>query len=186
MRKLVAHLVERGHRRIGFVAGAPELSLQADRYAGYREGLADANITLDKSLIVNGDLTRAGGYLAGQQLLALPDRPTAIIGINDLTAIGVMRAASEARLVIGQDLAVAGFDGLEDAAHTDPPLTTLNQPVYDIARGVVRMLLTIIGGEAPAEPHILLKPELIIRPSTAGEARFFRGASKTFWNPRSS
>jgi LacI family transcriptional regulator len=168
MRKLVAHLVERGHRRIGFVAGAPELSLQADRYAGYREGLADANITLDKSLIVNGDLTRAGGCLAGQQLLALPDRPTAIIGINDLTAIGVMRAASEARLVIGQDLAVAGFDGLEDAAHTDPPLTTLNQPVYDIARGVVRMLLTIIGGEAPAEPHILLKPELIIRPSTAG------------------
>jgi LacI family transcriptional regulator len=168
MRKLVAHLVERGHRRIAFVSAPPDLIIQADRYAGYRDGLAEANIDWDESLTVEGDLTRAGGYQAGQQLLALPNRPTAIIGINDLTAIGVMRAASEVGLVVGPDLAVAGFDGLEDAAQTDPPLTTLNQPVYDIARRVVGMLLKIVGGEALAEPHLLLQPELIVRQSTTG------------------
>ena len=166
MRKLVAHLVERGHRRIAFVSASSNLSLQADRYAGYCAGLEEANITRDESLTVAGDLTRAGGYQAGQQLLALPDRPTAIIGVNDLTAMGVMRAASEAGLVVGRDLAVAGFDGIEDAAQTSPPLTTLSQPVYTIARRVVGMMLDVINGVALAEPHVLLQPELITRPST--------------------
>jgi LacI family transcriptional regulator len=167
MRKLVTHLVERGHRRIAFVSASADLSIQADRYAGYCAGLAEANLAVDESLTVEGDLTRTGGYQAGQALLSLPHRPTAIIGVNDLTAMGVMRAAAEAGLVTGRDLAVAGFDGLEDAANTDPPLTTLNQPVYDIARRVVGMLVQIINGEAPTEPHVLLQPELIIRQSTS-------------------
>lgn len=168
MRSLVAHLVERGHRRIAFVSASPDLGFQAERYRGYRDGLAAANIALDESLTAEGDLTRTGGYQAGKRLLALPNRPTAIIGVNDLTAMGVMRAASEIGLEIGSELAVAGFDGIEDTAHTDPPLTTLNQPVYDIARQAVGMLLKIIEGETLAEPHVLLQPELIIRQSTAG------------------
>jgi DNA-binding LacI/PurR family transcriptional regulator len=168
MRSLVAHLVERGHQRIAFVAASPDLGFQAERYRGYRDGLAAANIALDESFTAEGDLTRTGGYQAGKRLLALPNRPTAIIGVNDLTAIGVMRAASEIGLRVGSELAVAGFDGIEDTAHTDPPLTTLNQPVYDIARQAVGMLLKIIEGEALSEPHVLLQPELIIRQSTAG------------------
>lgn len=168
IRMLMAHLIEHGHRRIAFVSAPSDLTFQADRFAGYRDGLLEAGIALDESLVAEGDLTRVGGYLAGRRLLAQPDRPTAILGVNDLTAIGVMRAASERGLVVGRDLAVAGFDGIEDAAHTDPPLTTLNQPVYIIARRLVEMVLKVASGDVLAEPQILLQPELTIRASTTG------------------
>lgn len=165
---LVAHLVARGHRRIAYIGAPATLTLQADRFAGYCDGLAAAGITFDPSLVAEGNLTRMGGYQAAQRLLALPQPPTAIVGVNDLTAIGAMRAARERGLVIGRDLAVAGFDGTEDAEHADPPLTTLNQPVYEIARRLVRMLLALIAGEPLAERHVLLQPELIVRASTGG------------------
>lgn len=165
---LVAHLVARGYRRIAYIGASSTLTLQADRFAGYREGLAAAGIAFDPALVVEGNLTRMGGYRAAQQLLALPQPPTAIIGVNDLTAIGAMRAARERGLVIGRDLAVAGFDGTEDAEHADPPLTTLNQPVYDIARQLVKMLLALITGEPLAERKVVLRPQLIIRASTGG------------------
>jgi len=72
------------------------------------------------------------------------------------------------RAIVGRDLAVAGFDGIEDAEHTQPPLTTLNQPVYELARRLVSMLLSLLDGEPLAERHILLQPELIVRESTGG------------------
>ncbi len=165
---LVAHLVARGHRRIAYIGAPATLTLQRDRFAGYRHGLAAAGIEFDPSFVAEGDLTRMGGYQAAQRLLDLPQPPTAIIGVNDLTAIGAMRAARERGLVIGRDLAVAGFDGTEDAEHADPPLTTLNQPVYDIARQLVRMLLALIAGEPLAERQVVLQPELIVRESTGG------------------
>ncbi|MER3544534.1 MAG: LacI family transcriptional regulator [Chloroflexota bacterium] len=165
---LVAHLVARGHRRIAYIGAPATLTLQADRFAGYCDGLAAAGITFDPSLVTEGNLTRMGGYQAAQRLLALPQPPTAIVGVNDLTAIGAMRAARERGLVIGRDLAVAGFDGTEDAEHADPPLTTLNQPVYEIARRLVRMLLALIAGEPLAERRVVLQPELIVRASTGG------------------
>lgn len=165
---LVAHLVARGHRRIAYIGAPSTLTLQADRFAGYCDGLAAAGITFDPSLVTEGNLTRMGGYQAAQRLLALPQPPTAILGVNDLTAIGAMRAARERGLVIGRDLAVAGFDGTEDAEHADPPLTTLNQPVYEIARRLVRMLLALIASEPLAERRVVLQPELIVRESTGG------------------
>ncbi len=164
--ELVAYLVERGYRRIAFVGASPDLVLQVDRLAGYRDGLVAAGIAFDESLVAEGNLTRAGGYQAAQRLLTLPDPPTAIIGVNDLTAIGVMRAAYERGLVVGRDVAVAGYDGIEDAEQTQPPLTTLNQPVYDIARRLVQMLLALINGEPLSERHVLHQPELILRAST--------------------
>ncbi len=168
MRALMAHLVERGHRRIAFVGAPPDLWLQPDRFAGYRAGLEAAGISFDEALVGAGDLTRNGGYQAARHLLAQPELPTAIIGANDLTAIGVMRAAHELGLVVGRDLAVAGFDGTEAAEHTHPPLTTLNQPVYDIARRLTQMLIAEIQGEALEERWIMLQPELILRASTGG------------------
>ena len=163
---LVSHLVERGHRRIAFIGAPPDLMLQSVRLEGYRGGLAAAGLPFDTKLVAEGNLTRQGGYEAAQRLLAMPDPPSAIIGINDLTAIGAMNAAHEKGLAIGRDLAIAGYDGIEDAEHTRPPLTTLNQPVYDIARRLVKMLLALIANESLAEPQILLQPELIIREST--------------------
>ncbi|HKZ86343.1 MAG TPA: LacI family DNA-binding transcriptional regulator [Anaerolineae bacterium] len=165
---LVRHLVERGHRRVAYIGASPDLVLQSDRLAGYRDGLAAAGIAFDESLVAEDSLTRAGGYRAAQRLFDLPNPPTAIIGVNDLTAIGAMRAVRERGLVVGRDLAVAGFDGIEDAEHTHPPLTTLNQPVYDLARRLMLMLLAQINGEPLPERHVLLQPELLVRESTGG------------------
>jgi len=165
---MVKHLAERGHTRIAYI-GAPEnLTLQVDRLAGFRDGLQAAGLTLDEALITEGDLTRAGGYEAAQRLLSLREPPTAIMGVNDLTAIGAMRAAHERGLVVGRDVAVAGYDGIEDGEHTHPPLTTLKRSVYDLARRLVNMLLAIIAGEPLAERQVMLPPELIVRGSTGG------------------
>jgi LacI family transcriptional regulator len=166
--RLVQHLAERGHQRIGYVGAAPDLMLQIDRLAGYRDGLQAAGLPFEAALVAEGDLTRAGGYRAAQSLLGLKQPPTAIIGANDLTAIGVMRAAHERGLRVGHDLAVAGYDGIEEGEHALAPLTTLKQPVYDIARRLVQMLLQEIEGRTLVEKKVLLQPELVVRASTGG------------------
>ncbi len=164
--QLVKHLVERGHRRIAYIGAPAKFTLQVERFAGYQQGLAEAGIVFDETLVAESDLTRTGGYQTALRLLALPERPTTIIGVNDLTAIGAMRAAREQGLIVGRDIAIAGYDGTEDSEHTDPPLTTLKQPIYDTAQHLVEMLLKRIVSEPIAESHIILQPELIIREST--------------------
>lgn len=167
--QLVQHLAKHGHRRIAYIGAPAKFTLQAERFAGYQQGLSDAGIAFDETLVIESDLTRTGGYQAALQLFKRARRPTALMCVNDLTAIGAMRAAREHGIVIGRDLAVTGYDGTEDSEHTDPPLTTLKQPIYDTAQRLVEMLLKHIAGEPMAEPHIILQPELIIRDSTALE-----------------
>jgi LacI family transcriptional regulator len=163
---LMAHLIEMGHSRIGYIGGPSYLSLQANRFSGYREGLLAAGLRYDPELVLESDLTRAGGYQNGLRLLNLPQPPTAIACVNDLTAIGLMRAARECGLEAGRDLAVAGFDGIEESEHTSPPLTTLVQPVYEIARRLLAMLFQILHGEPVSEPRQNIQAELVIRKST--------------------
>lgn len=163
---LVQHLVERGYRRIAYI-GAPDIfTLQADRFSGFRDGLEAAGIAFDETLLAEGDLSRTGGYQAALQLLDLPDPPSAIIGVNDLTAIGAMRAAHERGLVVGRDLAVAGYDGTDDSEHCQPSLTTLKQPVYETSRRLASMLLKRLAGEPIELMQQIVQPELIIREST--------------------
>ncbi|HQY26133.1 MAG TPA: substrate-binding domain-containing protein, partial [Thermoflexales bacterium] len=95
-------------------------------------------------------------------------RPTALIGMNDMTALGAMRAANELGLQVGRDVAIAGFDGIDDGAHASPPLTTLIQPAYSIARQSVQMLVALINGDPIVERQIVLQPELVARASTLG------------------
>lgn len=165
---LVRHLIERGHRRIAYVGAPRTVTLQSDRLAGYCDGLAAAGIPFDQALVAPGDLSRTGGYQAALQLLALRRPPTAIVCVNDLTAIGALRAAHEAGLDVGRTFAVAGYDGTDDAEHTLPPLTTLKQPIYETARRLVGMLLARLEGKTVAEPRVILQPELIVRDSTGG------------------
>lgn len=165
---LVRHLVERGYRRIAYIGAPLIFTLQGDRYAGYCNGLAAAGIEFDPILVSEGDLSRNGGYQAAQGLLALPNPPTAIIGINDLTAIGAMRAARERGLVVGRDLAVTGYDGTDDSEHSQPPLTTLRQPVYETSRQLVALLIARINSGKMDNVQRIIQPELIIRESTGG------------------
>jgi LacI family transcriptional regulator len=163
---LVRHLAERGHKRIAYIGAPAIFTLQADRFAGYCDGLAAVGIHFEASLVMEGDLSRNGGYQAAMQLLALPVPPTAIIGANDLTAVGAMRAARERGLAVGRDLAVAGYDGTEDSEHSQPPLTTLKQPVYETSRQLLAILVARINGEKMDTLQKIVQPELIIREST--------------------
>lgn len=166
IRRLVDYLTRQGHEHIAYIGAASELAIQADRYSGFRQGLQEAALTLQPDLVKEGDLTRQGGLKAAQKLLSASTRPSAIICINDLTAIGAIQAATELGFVVGKDIAITGFDGIEAAEHTQPPLTTLNQPINVIARDLVRLLLAEIRGEPISERHIQIVPELIIRAST--------------------
>ncbi|HZW04495.1 MAG TPA: LacI family DNA-binding transcriptional regulator, partial [Anaerolineaceae bacterium] len=171
MQRLVAHLVSLGHRRIAYI-GAPErFGFQAERLAGYREGLAAAGLPPRPDYVAGGDLTQAGGRRAALHLLALPEPPTAILGATDLTAIGAIHAAHERGLTVGRDLAVTGFDGTTYAETMQPALTTLDQPLYAIARRLVALLLASLGripGEPAGQMQVTLTPEVIVRASSAG------------------
>ena len=166
--ELMAYLTNQGHSRIAYIGGWPELKIEHDRYAGYQAGLKAASISPEPALVTRGDLTPEGGYQAAGRLLNLSQPPTAIVCVNDLTAIGAMHAAHERGLKVGRDIAIAGFDGIADSAHTQPPLTTLDQPVYTIARQLVTMLLALINGQPLAERQVKIEPKLIIRASTGG------------------
>jgi LacI family transcriptional regulator len=165
---LIDHLVSLGHRRIAYIGANPDLRIQADRFAGYQQGLQEHGLTVDSHLVVQGDLTNEGGYRCAKSLLTLPDPPTAIACIDDQTAIGVLHAARELGWSVGQNLAVAGFDGIQGFEHTQPPLTTVNQPVFQIARRLVQLLVQLITGKLLIEEQLQIEPELVIRQSTAG------------------
>jgi len=165
-KRLVMHLVEKGHQRLAYIGAAPNLIIQIERFLGYKSGLEQAGISYDQNLVIEGDLTEEGGYQAAKKLLALPKPPTAILGCNDLTAIGALKAAHEADLQVGKDLAIAGYDGIQETATTNPPLTTLRQPTYEIARQLARMLISITKGNSLDESHVVIEPNLILRAST--------------------
>jgi DNA-binding LacI/PurR family transcriptional regulator len=166
--QLVTHLSERGFRRIAYVGGPEHLKIQADRLAAYRQSLDVAGLQLDPELVAAGDLTNLGGYAAAKALLTAPRPPDALVCINDETACGVIHAAHERGLTVGQNLAVAGFDGVQASAYTEPPLTTLDTLVYDIARQLVRLLVGEITHQPLPERCSVIQPRLLVRQSTGG------------------
>jgi LacI family transcriptional regulator len=163
---LIVHLVKKGHQRIAYIGAHTNLVVQADRFRGYQEGLAASGIPFDADLVKQGDLTEEGGYRTALELLQMHPRPTAILGCNDLTALGVVRAAKDRGIYIGTELAIAGYDGIKETEFTNPPLTTLYQPTYEIARMLARMLIQVVNGAALEETCVTIRPRLIIRAST--------------------
>jgi len=166
MTRLTRHLIEKGHRRIAFLGGPAELSLQFERSSGYRQALQAAGILLDPQLEVQGDLSEQSGYELALRLLNSPEPPTALIGCNDLTALGVHRAALEMGLNIGEEIAVAGYDGLPETEFTVPPITTLVQPTYEIARKLAELLIDQIDNVVSERTVERIAPELKLRAST--------------------
>ncbi|MFZ1042318.1 MAG: LacI family DNA-binding transcriptional regulator [Anaerolineales bacterium] len=168
MFKLIAHLVERGYKRIAYIGGDPNLKIDLDRLQGYQAGLKSTGIESDPAWIVHDNMTSAGGYHAAELLFALPVPPTALVCINDTTAIGAMHAAHEHGMIVGRDIAIAGFDGIADSAYASPPLTTLDQPIYTIARQLANMILTMALGKTLENKQVKIQPKLLIRSSTGG------------------
>lgn len=166
---LVQHLLERGFSRFAFIGGFNELTTHVDRLHWFQSALTKCGSACDAQNILSTEMTIAAGYEAANGLFSQSIPPDAILCINDETAFGAIEAAREHGLNIGKDVAIAGFDGMKDSQHTVPPLTTLDIPVPDIARQLVRMLLAILQKETLPEDEIIIRPNLLIRASTGGE-----------------
>ncbi|MGD2205974.1 MAG: LacI family DNA-binding transcriptional regulator [Anaerolineae bacterium] len=163
------HLTQLGHRRIAYITGPADHSDDLDRLAGYRHILTEFGITFDPDLVVQGTGRGDGGERAWPALAALDEPPTAVFCYNDMTAIGLLRAARRAGLAIPQDLAVVGFDNIPFAAYVNPPLTTIAQPMLDLGKQAVEMALALMSDENPENEsvsNIVVQGQLIVRESS--------------------
>jgi DNA-binding LacI/PurR family transcriptional regulator len=164
------HLLGLGHRRIAVVGGPDWILCSRARMDGYRAAMDAAGVPVDPELTSHGQFQVEEGVRKGRSLLRRTDRPTAIIAGNDLQALGVYQAAREARLHIPEDLSVVGFDDLPVAQWVGPPLTTIRQPLFEMAAAAAELVLALARGEQPVQTRIELATELVIRESTAPPA----------------
>jgi LacI family transcriptional regulator len=169
----VSHLVALGHRRIGFITGNQEMGCSRDRLVGYREAIASAGLPSDDSLVREGNFHQPLAYERTRELLALPEPPTAIFAANDVSAYGVMDAVRDAGLRIPEHVSVIGFDDIPGAESTNPPLTTIRQPLREMGRLATRMLFELITEPQREVKRVELPTELIAR----GTCRPIMGSS---------
>lgn len=160
------HLMQLGHRRIGFITGRMAHASARQRLQGYTDALAAAGIDYDAELVREGNWFHEYGFGQTQALLDLEQPPTAIVASNDLTAFGAIQAAHERGLHVGTDISITGFDDIDMAAMITPSLTTIRQPMAQMGETAVDLLVRRINGEPIAESHVCLDTELIIRDST--------------------
>jgi DNA-binding LacI/PurR family transcriptional regulator len=164
------HLVDLGHRRIGYIHGMADWAEAQDRLAGYRDVQAKNGLPFDETLVKQGDWGVDSGYRAGLEFMAMAERPTAIFAGNDIMAMGAMYAITEAGLKIPEDIAMVGYDDRDFAAWTRPTLTTVRMPSYEMGQAAARSLLRQIAGEA-LEDATQIPGELIIRESCGAKVR---------------
>ncbi|MFF2329840.1 MULTISPECIES: LacI family DNA-binding transcriptional regulator [unclassified Streptomyces] len=162
------HLTGLGHRRIGVISGPSRMMCSRARVDGYRAGLETAGLPFDPELIREGEFQHEAGYTTGLELLRLPDPPTALFAGNDLQALGVYEAARELGLRIPEDLSVVGFDDLPLTRWIGPPLTTVRQPLIEMAETAARLVLDLARGDRPSTTRVDLATKLVVRSSTAG------------------
>ena len=160
------HLVTLGHTRIGVIKGDPSHAASDARLVGTMQALATAGIALHPELIEAGLFTFDSGLAAARRLLALDPPPSAILAQNDDMAAAAITAARECGLHVPEDLSVVGFDDSDISRVVWPPLTTIRQPVQDMAYRAMDMLLHMLKGE-PEQGDVHLAHELMIRRSTA-------------------
>jgi DNA-binding LacI/PurR family transcriptional regulator len=161
------HLLELGHRRIAIISGPKDVLCSQARLAGFRSAHDEAGLPVDPDLVHYGNFYVDAGYEHGMELLSRPDRPTAIFAGSDLQAMGVLRAARRLGLHVPEQLSMIGYDNLPMSAWIEPALTTVNQPLRDMAGTAARMLLDLARGEELSTSRIDLVTELVVRESTA-------------------
>jgi LacI family transcriptional regulator len=161
------YLISLGHRRIGAITGPPGWVATEDRRRGYRAALAAANIPFDAALEVEADFEIPDGEAAARRLLGTSNPPTAVFAFNDNIAIGTMRAARELGLRVPEDLSIVGFDDVEHASIVTPRLTTVRQPLAEMGRTAVSLLVRLLEQQSVETLSIQLATRLVIRESTA-------------------
>lgn len=173
-REMTAHLLGLGHQRIGFVVGHPDLSASHERLEGYREALDLAGATFDPGLVAQGFFTYRSGLDAAEQLLSLEDAPSAIFCSNDDMAAATVAIAHRRGLDVPGDLTVCGFDDIALATTIWPELTTIHQPITQMSRRAVELLVTLIRNKKIDEignQRICVEHKLVRRQSDAAPRR---------------
>ena len=188
-RSMAEHLLGHGYRRLGYISGTDYTPDNRERLRGLRDVLAQHGLSLPGEYIAHGNYLRDSGFRAMQELLALSPRPEAVFAANDQMAADAIMAALAAGLVVPDDIAVVGFDDGPFARYTNPPLTTVSQPVYDLGRQAAQTALQASRADrdsAPMTPRLVQLPtQLVVRqscgcpPSPAGPDR---AAERADWD----
>lgn len=161
------HLIDLGHRRIGLITNAPfEYTSAQQRRQGYLNELKKSAISPDATLVRQGGFTPESGYSAMEELLKLPEPPTAIFVASDVVAAGAFQAIKNSGKRIPEDISVVGFDDIPMAPFLDPSLTTIRLPAYDLGWAAGERLAKLILGQKLTEQGVLLETELIVRKSS--------------------
>lgn len=165
-RTVSAHLVDLGHRRIGVIGGPGDWLASQSRLAGHTSALAEAGVLPTPELLRSIEPTADWGYDAACELLDLPDRPTALVAFNDKAAVGALRAAYERGLRVPEDLSITGFDDIDLSRSTVPRLTTVRQPLEEMGRMAVSLLMRLLDRHTVDALHVELATQLVLRGST--------------------
>ena len=165
-RAVAEHLVGLGHRRIAYIGDQFGYQSDTERFAGYKEALDAAGIPFFPELVVRGDGKPEAAMRAMNDLLALNSPPTAVCCYNDMSALGAMRSIHMQGLRVPEDISIAGFDDLFVASYTQPPLTTVRQPMRRMGQLAMENLIKLMSGQESVV-RIKIHAELIVRESTA-------------------
>jgi DNA-binding LacI/PurR family transcriptional regulator len=166
MRAVAEHMIALGHRRIAYIGDRFGYQSDSERLAGYRAALGAAGLPAPDELVAQGDGGAEGAMRAMEQLLAIAKAPTAVCCYNDMTALGAMRCLRNRGLRVPDDISIAGFDDLFFAAYTEPPLTTIRQPMRRMGQMAMESLLKLMEGKESVT-QVQIEPELVVRHSTA-------------------
>jgi len=164
--ELVDHLIDLGHTRIAIISGGETNPSSLQRLSGFRKAHERAGLTVDENLIFHGEYTIDSGEALTREILQLKQRPTAIFCMCDESALGALHILHSQGLKIPGDIAVAGFDDIRFATVVTPSLTTVAQPVLELGKHCVELLIRLIENKPVANPHIVLPHKLMIRGST--------------------
>lgn len=167
--EMVKAMLDKGHRRIGFVRGPEGFRSSVERQSGFLDALEQAGIEQPAELMAQGDYRFASGLNAGRQLLALADRPTAIVSSNDEMAAGILHAANEARISVPDDIELLGFDNTGTASFVWPPLTTVHWPIEEMGRlAAFKLVPGFLGSEiGGVDPETVVVPAHIVERASA-------------------
>lgn len=165
-REATNHLIELGHKRIAFISGLLNSDVCRDRLSGYKSALENSDIELDSKLIYKGDYSYESGEKGAKQLLSIANPPSAIVCANDSMAIGAMKVIRESGFNIPEDISVVGFDDIDVSSRVFPSLTTIAVPINIMAEEAIKMLISLIKGNALEYKHKILPAQLVIRNTT--------------------
>lgn len=167
--EMVSYLARTGFSQIATITGKLDMIAGFDRLAGYKQAMRHYNLPIQQKMIIEGDFSEQGGYNAMMKLL--PAQPEAVFVASDTMAMGAIRAAHECGRRVPEDISIAGYDDMPFAASSNPPLTTIRQPVQQCGAIAAQTLIDMIDRPSATHHHIILPTELVIR-SSCGSPKF--------------